>query len=109
NKKSAKEDISMTLSQIKNKLAQVFSVIGLLNKNPQEFVDELRNKHLKILGISTQDIEDIITQRANAKADKNYEVADKLRNNLLDQGIILKDSKDGTSWDIKELYGLGDE
>jgi cysteinyl-tRNA synthetase len=104
NRKFAKEDISITLSQIKDKLVQVFSVIGLLKENPQEFVDELRNKHLKILGISSEDIEEIILQRANTKADKNYEVADKLRNNLLDQGIILNDSKDGTSWDIKELY-----
>ncbi len=109
NKKFAKEDISMTLSQIKDKLVQVFSVIGLLNENPQKFVDELRNKHLKILGISAEVIEDIILQRANSKADKNYEVADKLRTNLLEQGIILNDSKYGTSWDIKELYSIGNE
>jgi cysteinyl-tRNA synthetase len=109
NKKFAKEDISMTLSQIKAKLIQVFSIIGLLNENPQKFVDELRNKHLNILGISTDYIESIILRRANAKAEKNYEIADKLRNSLMDQGIILNDSKDGTSWDIKELYNIGIE
>ena len=109
NRKFSKEDISMTLSQIKDKLVQVFSIVGLLNEDPQEFVDELRIKHLKKLGITKEDIEDIILQRANSKADKNYEAADKLRNSLLDQGIILNDSKFGTSWDIKELYSIGNE
>lgn len=109
NRKFAKEDISRTLSEMKDKLVQVFSVLGLLKQDPQEFIDELKNKHLKILGISKEDIEDIILQRAHFKADKNYEAADQLRSHLLNRGIILNDSKDGTSWDIKELYGTGNE
>jgi cysteinyl-tRNA synthetase len=102
----AKEDIAATLSQIKDTLVQVFSLIGLLTGNPQNFVDKLRTKHLQILGVTAEYIEEIILQRANAKACKDFQAADYLRKNLLDKGIILNDSKDGTSWDIKELYSL---
>jgi cysteinyl-tRNA synthetase len=109
NKKLIKEDTSITLSKIKEKIVQVFSIIGLMQENPQSFVEELKSKHLKLLGISPDYIEDIILQRINAKTNKNYEIADKLRNTLLEQGIILNDGRDGTSWDIKELYSIGIE
>ena len=106
NKKCLSQDISITVSQIKKQVVQLFSVIGLLKENPQSFLEELKSKHLKILGISAKHIEEIILQRINAKSEKDYELADKLRNVLLEEGIILNDSKDGTSWDIKELYNI---
>lgn len=108
-KKYSKEDISITLSQIKAKTIHLFSIVGLLQEAPQLFVEELKNKHLFTLGITVNTIEELILQRNKAKADKNYEMADKIRNTLLEQGIILNDSKDGTSWDIKELYSIGTE
>lgn len=106
NKKYSKEDITETLSQIMSRTLLLFSIIGLLKENPETFVNRLKNKYLKALGLQPCYIEEIMLQRNNAKADKNYEAADKLRNTLLCQGIILNDSIDGTSWDIKELYNI---
>jgi cysteinyl-tRNA synthetase len=37
-------------------------------------------------------------QRAAAKAAKNFAEADRIRQELLEQGIVLKDSPTGTSW-----------
>jgi cysteinyl-tRNA synthetase len=105
-KKYLKEDILATLTQIKEKLVQQFSIIGLLRESPEEFVVELRNKHLNHLRITSNYIEGLILQRNDAKANRNYEMADNIRNMLLEQGIILNDSRDGTSWDIKELYSI---
>ena len=45
-----------------------------------------------------------IEKRAKAKQNKDFEKADKIRNALEAKGIILKDSKEGTSWDFKSLY-----
>ena len=33
---------------------------------------------------------------------KNYEEADKIRNQLLEMGIVIKDTKDGTIFEIKK-------
>jgi cysteinyl-tRNA synthetase len=109
NKKLSKEDIAAALSQIRDRMVKVYSVIGLLQEDPKSFVNMLRNKHLKNIGLTAEYIEDMIIQRKNAKAEKDFEKADRLRAALLDQGIILNDSKDGTSWDIKELYNIGIE
>lgn len=46
-------------------------------------------------------IELLIKLRANAKAEKNFELADKIRDELNNLGVQLKDSKEGTSFSIK--------
>lgn len=107
NKKHQKQDISETLTKIKEKVKQQFSIIGLFQETPEVFIKELKSKHLYNLGITENYIEDLILQRDDAKVNKNYEIADRIRNILFEQGIILKDSKYGTSWDIKELYNIG--
>lgn len=45
-------------------------------------------------------IEEKINERREAKINKDYELADKIRNELLEKGIILKDTKDGTTYEI---------
>ncbi|MCL1928826.1 MAG: cysteine--tRNA ligase [Treponema sp.] len=44
------------------------------------------------------EIEGFIAQRNSAKAEKNYVLADKIRNELYQRGIILEDTKDGSVW-----------
>jgi cysteinyl-tRNA synthetase len=106
NKKYTKEDISATLTQIKEKTKQLFSIFGLLQETPEDFMDELKRKHLNHLGITKAYIDGMILQRSDAKANKDYEMADRLRNALLEQGIILNDNNNGANWDIKELYSI---
>jgi len=43
-------------------------------------------------------VEMFIKMRAEAKANKDYATADKLRNQLLEIGIALQDTKDGVKW-----------
>jgi cysteinyl-tRNA synthetase len=38
--------------------------------------------------------------REKARADKNYELADQIRKELLKQGVVLEDTKDGVRWKI---------
>lgn len=103
-KKIFKEDITFTLDVIIKKLDENFSIIGLLQDNPDEFVSELKNKHMKNLNINVETIEDEIQKRNEAKANKDYQLSDTLRAALLEKGIILNDKKEGTSWDVKDLY-----
>jgi cysteinyl-tRNA synthetase len=52
-------------------------------------------------GLGKPEIETLIAQRAAAKADKNFAKADQIRQQLLDQGIVLKDSPHGTTWEAR--------
>lgn len=95
-------------------LACLFELVNLANKNigkadlvyaAKLTLDEM----LKILGINLgavkvdaeigeEEIKVKIQSRADAKKNKDYAQADKIRKDLEAQGVILEDSKEGTSW-----------
>jgi cysteinyl-tRNA synthetase len=65
--------------------------LNLLQADPQAFLQA--GSTLDDATIQTR-----IQQRAQAKAAKNFAEADRIRNELLAQGIVLKDSASGTTW-----------
>ncbi|MBQ9940253.1 MAG: cysteine--tRNA ligase [Clostridia bacterium] len=52
-------------------------------------------------GISAEEIEALIEQRTMAKKEKNYALADSIRNELSEKGIILEDTPQGVKWKRK--------
>ena len=103
-KDKTKEDIANILRKILKNVHEVYSVLGLFDQNPDEYITKLKNKYLKELDIDEENIKQEIEKRAKAKQNKDFEKADKITNALEAKGIILKDSKEGTSWDFKSLY-----
>ena len=103
-KDKTKEDIANILRKILKNVHEVYSVLGLFDQNPDEYITKLKNKYLKELDIDEENIKQEIEKRAKAKQNKDFEKADKIRNALEAKGIILKDSKEGTLWDFKSLY-----
>ncbi|WP_283745221.1 cysteine--tRNA ligase [Sideroxydans sp. CL21] len=69
-------------------------VLGLLQRNPQEFLrGEASEGGLDDAAINTQ-----IEARIAAKKAKNFAEADRVRKELLDAGIVLEDTPQGTTW-----------
>ena len=63
-------------------------------------LDLLKEKEIEISEELLMYIKDTITKRNVAKQNKDYVLADKLREELKDKGIIIKDSRDGTTYEI---------
>ena len=75
----------------KEKLILIGSVLGILqDESFNKISDELRNQ-----------IEELILKRDKAKKNKDYEEADKIREELLNLGIEIKDTSNGTDWKLK--------
>jgi cysteinyl-tRNA synthetase len=53
-------------------------------------------------GISSELIELLISSRNRFKKEKNWKMADAIRNNLKEMGITLKDTPEGTEWNIEK-------
>ena len=105
-KKDEKAVTANTLNSILNNIYEAYGVIGLFNQNPEEFIKEMKTKYLEKLDIEEKFIENKITERSEAKKNKNFEVADDIRSKLDEKGIILMDTADGTKWDIKALFNI---
>jgi cysteinyl-tRNA synthetase len=76
---------------IKPKLLMIAKVLGIFeDKSYNEVSDEL-NKEIEIL----------IKERSIAKENKNFDLADEIRTKLENLGIEIKDTPDGTSWQVK--------
>lgn len=103
-KKSNREQIANTLAKIIEEIKEVYSVLGFFKQEPEKFIEEIKNKYLNKIDIDSNYIETEINKRTQAKKDKNFELADKIRTELDQKGIILNDTVNGTIWDIKDLY-----
>jgi cysteinyl-tRNA synthetase len=70
-------------------------ILGLLQADPQSFLQAGA-------GLDEAAIQAHIQARADAKAAKNFAEADRIRKLLLEQGIVLKDSPTGTTWEAAQ-------
>ena len=86
----------------KNFFQKYGSLLGLFQESKKEFLNGLNLLLLKSKKIKITEIEKKIEDRNNARKLKDYNISDKIRNELLVLGIEIKDDKDGkTSWSVK--------
>ena len=71
--------------------------VGLLIEPKSKWLEFKKN----ILQISEEEILQKIKDRNTARDNKNYELADKIRNELSDKGVLIEDKDDKTSWKLK--------
>ncbi|WP_026470504.1 cysteine--tRNA ligase [Alkanindiges illinoisensis] len=72
-------------------------ILGLLQQQPDVFLKSSADE-ASSNGFSEDDVLAAIEARKQAKANKDFAAADRIRQELLAQGIILEDSKAGTTW-----------
>ncbi|CEN32264.1 Cysteinine--tRNA ligase [Candidatus Westeberhardia cardiocondylae] len=77
------------------RLRQLAKVLGLLQQDPEIF---LRKENIKKMQKHGNEIEMLIQERNRARAFQKWGLADKIRKNLSDIGIILEDTEHGTIW-----------
>ncbi len=81
----------------KQEFVSACNFIGLLTETKEEWEKFKKNKS----DLSDEIIEIKIKERNQARDDKNYELADKIRNELLEKGVQIEDKDGKTSWKFK--------
>ena len=95
-------------------ISAIFEIVRLSNSTISEastkayvsYVKESMDKLCDVLGIITEkkeeildsEVEDLIAKRQQARKDKNFALADEIRGQLLEMGIILEDTREGVKW-----------
>jgi cysteinyl-tRNA synthetase len=79
-------------AELSGLLKALGGVLGLLQQVPQAFLQTG-------VTLSEADIQAQIQARAQAKKDRDFASADRIRQELAAQGVVLKDSPTGTTWE----------
>ena len=85
-------------------LYKLATVLGFTFDKASLSEDELKEVLAGVsedLGAKYDSMDALIEARKLARAEKNWDLADKIRISLDKYGIVLKDSKEGTTWELK--------
>ena len=83
------EDIELFVSACK--------FIGLMNETSEQW-NEFKKKRVSI---TESEIENMLSLRDKARENKNYKEADRIRDELLDKGVLIEDKDGKTLWKFK--------
>jgi cysteinyl-tRNA synthetase len=81
----------------KKEFVSACNFVGLLTETKEEWVNFKKNKST----LNDEIIETKIKERNKARDDKNYELADQIRDELLEKGVQIEDKDGKTSWKFK--------
>jgi cysteinyl-tRNA synthetase len=71
-------------------------LLGLLGKTKTEYLAS----NPKAIEVDTKAVETLIADRTAARARKDFKESDRIRDELAAMGVVIKDSKEGTTWEI---------
>ena len=101
-KKFAKKaDLVAQVCDLRATILRLGGVLGLFGSEPSAWLEKVKLAGLAHLDISRQEIEAKIEQRLEARRNKDFARSDEIREELEKQGILLLDTREGTSWKLK--------
>jgi cysteinyl-tRNA synthetase len=71
-------------------------LLGFLSESAAEW----KSRKQQASGVDATEIEGLISERTAARARKDFRESDRIRDELAAMGVVIKDSKDGTTWAI---------
>lgn len=99
NKAIANKDIKMAVNYVSG-IIDNYSILGLLQQPPEQVIEEIKNKYLQKTILTADKIQKLLEERTKFKSEKNYEEADKIRDYLTQNGIVINDRSKEVDWDI---------
>ena len=100
--KGERKRVPATLASLQAQLRPVLDVLGLARQAPAQWLQARRDRRAQDLELDTEKVEQLVEERFAAKTARNFDEADRIREQLNTMGIDLFDRRDGTDWDIRE-------
>lgn len=90
----ARKDESDSVAVLASTLKKIGGLLGILEQDPEAYFKGAAAEG----GLSDAEIDALIQQRAEARANKDWAESDRVRDLLAAENIVLDDSKEGTTW-----------
>ena len=85
-----------TQIDIKRTLKVSAMLLGLLGKTKTEYV----KTDPKAVAVNKDVVDALLADRTAARARKDFKESDRIRDELAAMGVVIKDSKEGTTWEV---------
>ncbi|WP_445363877.1 cysteine--tRNA ligase [Microbulbifer sp. ANSA003] len=82
-------------ARLKGLLLAAADMLGILQQDPEAWFKQARGGDE---GISAEEVEALIEERAQSKKNRDFARADEIREELKSKGVVLEDSREGTKW-----------
>jgi len=82
-------------------LKMMGDALGLLQYSPEVFFGRKKSRWLRRQSLTYEQVERWIAERNQARQGKNWHEADRIRQQLNDNGILVEDTPGGTEWKVK--------
>ena len=89
------------LGRLAAALKSICDVLGMLPGAADAFVSRKKERWLKRQGLAREQVEARLAERNQARKQKKWQEADRIRQELLDKGVMIEDTPSGTEWKIK--------
>jgi cysteinyl-tRNA synthetase len=80
----------------RSQFAASLRLLGFLSESAAEW----RGRKQQASGVDAKQIDGLISDRTAARARKDFKESDRIRDQLAAMGVVIKDSKEGTTWEI---------
>ena len=79
----------------------VADAIGLMATPTRAFLEEVKTKRLAALGLSRSEVDAAVAERQAHREAKRWADADRIRDELAEKGILVRDAAEGSIWRVK--------
>jgi cysteinyl-tRNA synthetase len=80
----------------RGRFAASLRLLGFLSESAAEW----KGRKQQASGVDAKQIDSLISDRTAARARKDFKESDRIRDQLAAMGVVIKDSKEGTTWEI---------
>lgn len=101
NERVAAKDDAAEIAALLKALRKLGAILGLFTRDPQQVERDLKALKTSQSGVDAAAVEALIAKRIAARAARDFAQADAIRKELDEMGVVIMDSKAGTTWTLK--------
>jgi cysteinyl-tRNA synthetase len=89
-----------TIARFLREMAGIAEVLGVFGRDPREYLRSRRDQKAARIGLDSARVDGIVERRRQARAQKDWETADRLRDELASMWVTVQDGADQTTWTL---------
>jgi len=89
-----------TVARFVGEMAEVAGILGIFGQDPADYLRARRDLKAARIGLDVGRVEQLVEERRQARERKDWETADRRRDELVSMGVTVQDGAEGTTWTL---------